>query len=320
MAEYDQVEHIAIRLDAAGQMRWLVRGLHRDLSFARWLETQSSGAPGEKERRADLVAELVSQSGTQQPWACLVEAQGQREADLLLRALEYLARLGRELRHRPHGRDRYPMMAVILNLDDYVETDTLNWTPPVEGGSFGLTWRVWVHNLRVEPAVKVLDEIEAGVIARSVLSWVPLMAGADDPVLIQRWRRLAEQELDRSLRASYGGLALVFAEKAGRDAIWCKELEGFNVQESAILKGWRKEWTDEARKSEREATLRETLRYTTLYTLRARWANLLTPELVALVEAQTDPEVLTRWFELATGAETLDKFLAAITGGNGASS
>jgi hypothetical protein len=306
MNVYDQAEHEAILLEPQGQLRWFLAGLDPDLGFARWLQTQSSGTPGDKERRADLVAEFVSRSGTQAPWACLVEAQGQQQTDLLLRALEYLARLGQELRHGPHGRDRYLMMALILNLAEYVEEDTLNWTPPVSGKAKGLNWHLWVWNLLGESASATLDAIESGAAHRCILVWVSLMKEAAEPELIQRWRRLAEQEPDPILRASYAALALVFAEKVGREEVWRKELEGFNVQESKIVK----EWQEQARKvTKREDVLR---------LLQVRFTQPLPTEVTTAIEQQNDLDVLSTWFDLAATSGTVEQFRAAISGINGA--
>ncbi len=50
---------------------------------------------------------------------------------------------------------------------------------------------------------------------------------------------MASREPDRRLRAEYGGLALVFAERAGRLRVWEAALEGWNVEESVIGTRWK---------------------------------------------------------------------------------
>jgi hypothetical protein len=67
------------------------------------------------------------------------------------------------------------------------------------------------------------------------------MAWADRPEVVRRWRELAMRQQQLLLRANYGVLARVFAEMAGRKALWDSELEGFNVQESTIMRGYREE-------------------------------------------------------------------------------
>jgi len=67
------------------------------------------------------------------------------------------------------------------------------------------------------------------------------MMGADDPEAVRRWRKLAERQKQLHLHGNYGVLALVFAEMAGRKELWKKGLEGFNMQESTIMREWREE-------------------------------------------------------------------------------
>jgi hypothetical protein len=81
---YDKAARKAIKLNPYGLLLRLLIGLDRDLRFARWLETQLVPFPGEPERRCDTVAELVSVSDTQPPWACVVEPQGYPDALFLI--------------------------------------------------------------------------------------------------------------------------------------------------------------------------------------------------------------------------------------------
>src|SRR5947209_243485 len=98
MARYDEAERYAIkRLNPRGFLLWLLAGLDPDLVFKRWLETQVAPLPGEPPLRSDCVAEFVSASGSQPPWACLVEAQGQPQAYFSVRVLSYLTVLHEEL-------------------------------------------------------------------------------------------------------------------------------------------------------------------------------------------------------------------------------
>lgn len=132
MAVFDEAEHEGIELDPSGFHAWLLEGLDPDLAFRSWLETQSAATAHQREKRADLVAEFRSKSGTQPPWACLVEAQAQPYPDMLLRVLEHLARLGQQLRHGPHKQDRFLMMAAIVNLTEARQADTLELLVPTQ--------------------------------------------------------------------------------------------------------------------------------------------------------------------------------------------
>ena len=83
MGVYDQAARYASNLDPPGFLPWLLGGLDPDLVFRRWLDTQTIPFPGDPDRRCDTVAELVSASGTQPPWAVVNELQTQPDPDLL---------------------------------------------------------------------------------------------------------------------------------------------------------------------------------------------------------------------------------------------
>src|SRR5262249_34212292 len=195
-------ERCAIRrLDPMGFLLWLLLGLDSDLVFSRWLDTQHAPFPGEPDRRCDCVAELVSQSHAQPPWACLVEPQGQWQTNFLSRAWQYVLMLHDELRHGPYGQDRYPMMAGIVDLCERPLPETICWLPPGTSGK-GLTAKVWMRHVYQESATETLDGIAAGTIARCVLVWVPLMVGGDREDVARRWREIASEEPDAGKRAT----------------------------------------------------------------------------------------------------------------------
>jgi hypothetical protein len=309
MNDYDKAERFAIkRLDPAGFLLWLLVGLDSDLVFARWLETQPAPFPGEPDRRCDTVAELVSRSGGQAPWACLVEPQGQAQADFLVRVLLYLLLLHQELRHGPHGQDRYPMMAGIVNLTEGTLPSSLSWVPPGRAEGVGLQGGVWVRNVYTEDAAATLAGVVAGTIARCLLPWIALMQGGEQEGIIQEWRRLVREETDRALQANYVGLALVFAEKRRRGEVWRRALEGFNVEESAIVNEWRGQGREEGVSAMRTALLD---------LLAARFAAPIAEEVRHAVEGQADLKQLLRWHTLALTTPSIDSFRSAMAAGNG---
>lgn len=114
MGAYDQAARYAVKLEPKDLFAWLLPGA--DLAFARWLDTQTIPWPGEPDRRCDTVAELVPAGGLGPPWVVVLELQTRPGPDLPERLLEYLARLRREHRHGPHGQDKYPMGAAVMNL------------------------------------------------------------------------------------------------------------------------------------------------------------------------------------------------------------
>jgi hypothetical protein len=313
MGVYDQMERWAVKLDPVGLLLWLLFGLDEDLIFSRWLETQSPGGPGDPERRSDLVAEFVSRNGRQPPWACVIEAQGQREADLLARLLEYLFRLYRELRHGPHGQDRYLMMGAILNLEDYEQAGTLSMVPPVAGGAIGLKNAVWVRNVRLEKAAVVLAQIAAGATARCILVWVPMMIGGAEPGIMAEWRRLAGEEPNPLMRANYAVLARVFAEKAGRAEAWRHGLEGNNMEESPILTEWQQEATERGLQRGLQQGQLLSSRAAVVRVLRNRFAGPPPADLQEAIDRQNDIAELERWLDLAVAKPSVEEFRAAIS-------
>jgi hypothetical protein len=94
------------------------------------------------------------------------------------------------------------------------------------------------RNLEHESAVGLLGEIESGTRSRCLLPWVALMAGADSPEFIDRWKAAADTEPDACRRGAFARIAKVFAERVGRKAIWYEKLEGWNVEESPVVNEW----------------------------------------------------------------------------------
>jgi hypothetical protein len=303
MNVYDQGSRLGIKLDLPGFLAWQVRGLDPDLHYTRWLETQSIPFPGEADRRCDTVAELEHASGLQPPWALVIEAQTQPDPDIFERLLEYLARVRRQLRHGPYGKDKYLVAAALINLTGVTTGSGLTMVLPGQSG-VKLDLQVSVRQFEQIDAAATLAEIERGETARCLLPWIPLMQGGGQEAIIETWKRLAEQEPDSRRRAEYGGLALVFAELRPYAAAWKKGLEGWNVQESQIVKEWREEGRKEGlMEGERRALLR---------VLRIRFVDPLPTEIVQGVQAQTDINTLSNWQQLAVTAASLDQFRQAV--------
>jgi hypothetical protein len=211
---YDQYARYTAKLDPPGFFRWLLEGAEGNLVFTRWLDTQKIPFPGEPDRCCDTVAELTPADRLGPPQALVAEFTTRPDADMLDRLLEYLAGVRRELRHGPHGRDRYPVAAALVQLTGPRPNDTLDMVLPGADG-IGLRFKVAVRTLAEEKATETLAGIAAGQLAAALLPWVPLMQGGDRPEILAEWRRLAEMEPDSRRRAQYGSLALVGAELAG---------------------------------------------------------------------------------------------------------
>src|SRR5690349_11244553 len=114
--ELDATARYAIKLAPGEVIRWTELTLSADLTFARWLDTEMIAFPGEPRRRCDTVAELVSRSGGQPPWALVVEVEARPRAAMIGRFPEYLLRVFRRVRHGPRGRDPYLVAGVLIVL------------------------------------------------------------------------------------------------------------------------------------------------------------------------------------------------------------
>jgi hypothetical protein len=121
--------------------------------------------------------------------------------------------------------------------------------------------------------------------------------------MIDKWKRLAKQEPDRQLRADYAGLALVFVELTRHASSWRQALKGWNMRESQVILEWQRE-------ARAEAVL-TTQRSNLLRALQLRFKK-LPPDLKAAVVELTDLEELSRWFDAAVTAPSLDAFREAV--------
>jgi hypothetical protein len=133
MSKYNEAELHAIKeLDPQGYLNWQLPELDPDLAWYTWLESQVAPPPGMPFLRCDCVAGLRSQSGSQPPWACLIEAQAQFIPRMAVWVMVYLGLLHEDLRFGPHDRDRFQMMAAVLNLTDTTLSTAIDWVPPIK--------------------------------------------------------------------------------------------------------------------------------------------------------------------------------------------
>ncbi len=304
---YDQASRFAIKLAPIGLLHWRLPCLDADLVFSRWLETQHVPFPGEPDRRCDTVAEMVSASGRQPPWALVIEAQSEPEAAMAERELEYVLGLRRHLRHGPHGRDKYLVAALLLNLTGPRQDGRLDMTPPGQT-QLELHWGLDVCTMSEEIAAALLQRIAAGELPRDLLVWMPLMADGDAPSVILEWKRQGELEPNPRRRAEYAGLALIFAELADRRAIWAEALKEWNMRESVIANEWKNEGRVEGRVEGRREGRIESRREDLLNVLQARFPGELPEDVVRVVATQENADSLSRWLVAAATAANIEQF------------
>jgi hypothetical protein len=252
-----------------------------------------------------------------------VESQSEPDPDILERAGEYGYRLRREKRYGPGQGGKYRVACLLLNLTGPVQAHELDMREAELGGA-GFYLSVVQVTLREEDAAATLARIAAGELRLSVLPWIPLMRGADEPAIMGEWKRLALAEPEERRRADYGGLALVFAELAGRWVSWKKALEGWSMKQSQQVLEWQAEARKEGRieghkegrieghKEGRKEGEVSRLRSVVLRALELRTHAPVPPDLAEAVAGLNDLDELARWFEATQTAESLDAFRAAV--------
>ena len=306
MDELDQTARYALKMAPAESLSWLVPDLDPDLAFRRWLDTETIAFPGEPKRRCDTVAELVSRGGSSPPWALVLEVEARLRSTILDRLLEYQLRVMRKLRHGPHRRDRYQVAGMLVLLRG--KKGDLELHVRLPGTNIGLDWTARTLSLSQQQAATTLERIGRGELGKSVLPWVPLMAGGGVAAAVQEWVRLAGEETSAERRRDYAGLARVFAERAGCLPAWERALEGFDMWQSQVIK----EWKDEGRKEGRQEGQREAMQAALLQVLRRRFKEEPPQALAQLIQQTTNLETLSRWTDHAWEVASLEEFRTRI--------
>ncbi len=260
--------------------------------------------PGDTERRCDTIAELLDAAGTSPPWCLVVEFFTRPDPDATDRTLEYVGRYRRELRHGPQDRDRYQFAVALIFLTGSAPVG-LDMTLPGQD-DVALCFRPRASALADQDAIATLTAIAENRCGLCILPWIPLMRGGDRPEVIALWKEQAERVKDRARRLDYGAIAAAFAELTGCDAVWRKELEGWQVEESRVVNEW-------ITKAEAKAEVKATRR-NFMAVVENRFPGGVSTELTAAVEQQSDLKELSRWVVVAATAADLGQVKSALLG------
>lgn len=216
---YDQAARFAIKsLDPVGFLKWIVPGVLSSWRWIGWLDARRIAFPGEADRYSDTVAIFEHSQGIAAPVAAAVEIQLRPEGDMSARMAEYCLDIRRELPLQNDPTVPFNAVGIVLNLTGPQQSETWEMKPP-SFDNVGLQIRVKQVSLREENAIATLQRIDGESLSQCVLPWVPLMKQADQPNVIEEWKRLALLEANERKRAEYGALALTFAEAADRKAV-----------------------------------------------------------------------------------------------------
>jgi hypothetical protein len=260
-------------------------GAWKKLTFSRWLDSQSAPRPGEPDRRCDTIAELVDRKRKSPPLACVVELFTGPDADALDRCGEYLWRFRRELRHGPHGQDKYHFVAALIFLTGRCSEREVRVKLPGEAGVIHVL-APRVLELESEDAVAFLDAIAQNRLSVALLPWAPLMRNGQTAAFASRWLTLSAG-LGVHQRRDAASVALTLSELTNSKDVWKPVLEAVTMNESSVFREVRDQGRLETRREVLVKLLRRQLRGDDLAAALTR------------VEQQSDLSVLARWFDQA---------------------
>jgi hypothetical protein len=301
MGVFDQAARFGAQADPEPVLKRVLAATKSPFQFKEWADTRTLLRPGGTDRTADLVASLAEAAAVEEPRLLVLEFQTRHDPDKLDVTLEEVARLRLHARHGHDRRGKYRVLTALIYLRGQCPNASLDMTLP-EGIGTRHTPLIW--NVEEDSAADVLAALEAGQATWGTLFWVPLMSGGDEETVITRWKERTLAIADRRRRGDLGKVALVFAELAGRFAVWKKALEGFDMTESNVVN----QWVQEARDQTQIEDAREYL----VRVLRRRFPAALTEDLLATINAQPSLTLLRDWFDAAIAALSQDEFLAVL--------
>jgi hypothetical protein len=301
MGVFDQAARYAAETEPEAVVNRVLAEFPGRFRFHEWRDTRTTPRPGETERTADRVAALTEATIPQQPWLLILEFQAQHDPDKLDVTLVEAGRLRLTCRHGEDRQGKYNVLTGLVYLRGTCREAVLDMTL---SGGLGTRHAALVWNVAEDNAPATLDAVAAGKLTWGLLFWVPLMNGGGDPVNIARWKDLAAARPSGQQRGDLARIALIFAELAGCYLAWEQGLEGFNMTESQVVNRWMQETDTKARLETRREDL---LRF-----LQKRLPEVMTPEVIAAINAQPSLSLLNDWYDAAITASSPEEFLAAL--------
>jgi hypothetical protein len=241
---FDKAARFAARLDAAGFLAWALKLPPTDFAFRQWLDTRNIPFPDGDDRTGDTVAWVDRATAGGVPWAVAVEFQIEPDPRMFGRLGRYLHDIWLDKKPDDERGSRFHLGGVIVNL-----TGRGNAARAFDWPDAGLRTVLMPReiNAESESAEELLGEIESGARPRALLPWVALMTGAGEADTVERWKHLADAEPEYRARATYGGLARVFADAARCHQVWSDSLRRWNLRESLSVNEWIQEGRQEGR-------------------------------------------------------------------------
>jgi hypothetical protein len=300
MQDIDKAARYSVKQHPHGYCRWLC-GPNTSLLFHAWLDARRLALPSEGDLTCDLVAGLRPAEAPGPTCALIVELMAESRPAVVDRLLAYVVRLWGEPPPGVEPGTPLPVGGAVVNLTGPAQPDrvtlALPGVPECE-----LHFRIVQRTLRDIDAAATLADIAAGRTTRWLLPWIPLMHGGVEAAIMEQWQEVARAEPDPQVRATLAGLAVVFADLAGRAVVWKQALEGWNVRNSQVIDEWRNEGRVEGRQEGRLESHREDL----LALLQERFGA-VPEEWVQRIQALTDVDRLKAAIRQVVHIHTLEE-------------
>jgi hypothetical protein len=267
-----------------------------NLTFRSWHNTQEIPLPAGPEREADL-AVLCDCPEIEEAISVVLEFQAQINREKLKILLLEVTTFDVYVKDKELQKPIKHFGSLIYLTGECPQSEYNNVSPLNVGTQFQPA--VW--NIAHDSAEQTLSEIENNETTWGGLFWVPLMQGAHDAKLIQRWLSLVQHKVPKSEQAQVRNIALIFSALPKRYQEWSVIKQEENM--------WESPYVDEilgigAVRAKREALTRF---------LRIRHPGILQqPGIELAINNQSSLELLDSWIDAAAAANTPDDFLAVI--------
>lgn len=183
MGVFDQASRYAAHADPEVVVSRVLRDVLTSLRFRVWADTRTTPRPGQRDRTADRVAELVAPDAPEHPWLLVFEFQAQHDPDKLDVTLAEAGQLRLEARHGEERRGKYNILVALVYLQGASPEPELDMTLP---GGWGTMHKPRHWNVADDSAADALAALAAGTVTWGILFWIPLMKGGDDPEVLAR--------------------------------------------------------------------------------------------------------------------------------------
>jgi hypothetical protein len=300
MSDFDHAAAFATQADPGVVVGRLLAATGARLRYRDWFTSRAIPLPGGPKRTADLVAILADPDVPAQLALLIFEFQSAHDPEKLDTTLVEAAVFRAYARHGDDRQGRYRVYSGLVYLKGSCPEAVLDMTL---AGGFGTRHAPLLWEVEKDDAGAALAAVADGRGGWGLLFWIALMTGADREAIIARWR---EQVNDPDkvpsawMRQNLVGIAMLFAELAGRFLVWERALEGWDMVESQVANRWRTQ--GEVRRS----------RAWLLELLRTKYQGSVTADVVQLVEQQSDLTLLQTWFTTALREETFEQFVQTL--------